>query len=82
MKPTDKSEVDVVCIYCPEADHCYYVRPQEFGHSVTLRLTPSANGQQRGVNRAADFRSFPDTPGDLRRCEVSPRQDGRRPRHV
>jgi hypothetical protein len=27
MKPSDKSEFDVLCIYCPETDACYYVQP-------------------------------------------------------
>ena len=61
MKPSDKSEVDVVCIYCPETDDCYYLRPVNYRHSVTLRVTPSKNGQQRGVLPAARFRTFPVT---------------------
>jgi hypothetical protein len=61
MKPSDKSEVDVVCIYCPETDDCYYLRPVDYRHSVTLRVTPSKNGQQRGVLPAATFRTFPVT---------------------
>ncbi|MGH3457858.1 group I intron-associated PD-(D/E)XK endonuclease [Aeromicrobium sp.] len=59
MKPSDKSEVDVVCIYCPETDDCYYLRPVDYRQSVTLRVTPSRNGQQRGVLPAARFRTFP-----------------------
>ena len=61
MKPSDKSEVDVVCIYCPETDACYYLRPQDYRQSVTLRVTPSRNGQERGVLPAANFRTFPAT---------------------
>lgn len=63
MKPSDKSEVDVVCIYCPETDACYYLRPVDFRQSVTLRVTPSKNGQQRGVLPAARFRPFPNPAG-------------------
>jgi PD-(D/E)XK endonuclease len=59
MKPSDKSEVDVLCIYCPETDDCYYLRPVDYRQSVTLRVTPSKNGQERGVLLAADFRGFP-----------------------
>ncbi|TXL61938.1 group I intron-associated PD-(D/E)XK endonuclease [Aeromicrobium terrae] len=59
MKPTDKAEVDVVCIYCPETDHCYYLRPADFRQSVTLRVAPSKNGQQRGIQTAELFRAFP-----------------------
>ena len=59
--PLDKGEVDVVCIYCPESDACYYLRPQDHGQSVTLRVVPSRNGQQHGVLFASAFRSFPAT---------------------
>lgn len=59
-KPSDKSEVDVTCIYCPETDACYYLRPHDHGKSVTLRVTPSRNGQERGVLLAATYRDFPE----------------------
>ena len=59
MKPSDKSEVDVMCIYCPETDDCYYLRPGDYRQSVTLRVTPTKNGQQRGVLLAESFRTFP-----------------------
>ena len=63
MKPSDKSQVDVTCIYCPDTDTCYYFKPQEHGQSVTLRVVPSRNGQQHGVLQAAGFRRFPETLG-------------------
>ena len=59
MKPSDKSEVDVVCIYCPETDECYYLRPADHRQSVTLRVAPSKNGQQRGVLPAETYRALP-----------------------
>lgn len=60
MKPTDKTAVDVVCIYCPETDECYYVRPTSYRASVTLRITPTKNGQRSGVVDARAFRSLAD----------------------
>jgi PD-(D/E)XK endonuclease len=57
--PMDKEAIDIVCIYCPETDECYYVRPGEHGTSVTLRITPSRNGQLTGVLYAAAFRDLP-----------------------
>ena len=24
----DKDEVDIYCIYCPDTDECYYLRPE------------------------------------------------------
>ena len=38
MTPMDKGAIDTVCIYCPETDECYYVRPDAHGTSVTLRI--------------------------------------------
>jgi len=58
--PTDKSAIDVVCIYCPETDECYYIRPDDHRASVTLRVAPSRNGQRSGVLDAATFRSLRD----------------------
>jgi hypothetical protein len=57
--PMDKAAIDTVCIYCPETDECYYVRPDAHGTSVTLRIAPSRNGQQAGVLDAAAFRELP-----------------------
>ena len=59
MKPSDKSEIDLLCIYCPETDACYYLRPADHGISVTLRIAPAKNGQQVGVLPAAKFRRVP-----------------------
>jgi len=58
-RPVDKAEIDVICVYCPETDHCYYVRPALHGSSVTLRIAPSRNGQKAGVLIAASFRMIP-----------------------
>lgn len=71
MKPSDKAEVDVLCIYCPETDSCYYLRPQDHGKSVTLRVAPSKNGQERGVMLAADFRRFPVPSGQTGACGLT-----------
>jgi hypothetical protein len=57
--PMDKDVIDIVCIYCPETDQCYYVRPGAHGASVTLRITPSKNGQQEGVLYADACRELP-----------------------
>jgi hypothetical protein len=74
MTPMDKGTIDIVCIYCPETDECYYVRPDAHGTSVTLRIVPSRNGQQAGVLDAAAFRDyrgqFPADP--QRKCSREP----------
>lgn len=61
VQALDKRDVDVVCIYCPDTRACYYVDPKGFGRSVSLRVTPSRNGQERYVLRADAFRRIPDS---------------------
>jgi|SRR5581483_1757315 len=58
-RPIDKSQIDVICMYCPETDECYYVRPAFHRSSVALRVTPSRNGQRTGILLAGAFRSMP-----------------------
>lgn len=58
-KPMDKNEIDVVAIYCPDTDKCYYLDPQDFPSSATLRITPPKNGQATGVHLADSFLKFP-----------------------
>lgn len=62
----DPGAVDVICIYCPDTDQCYYVR-QPFAQHVTLRFAPSLNGQVLGVRMADDHRRFnpEDSPGSV-----------------
>ncbi|QZT61193.1 group I intron-associated PD-(D/E)XK endonuclease [Mycolicibacterium austroafricanum] len=59
ITPMDKKAVDLVCVYCPETDECYYISPSAHGVSVTLRIAPSKNGQLAGVLNAAAFRDLP-----------------------
>lgn len=58
--PMDKSEVDVVAIYCPDTDGCYYVRPSEHGQSITIRVLPARNNQARGVIHGSALRTLPE----------------------
>jgi hypothetical protein len=59
MKPVDKAEIDALCIYCPDTEECYYVRPGDHNEVVTLRVAPARNGQQFGVRLASQFRRLP-----------------------
>ena len=54
--PVKRSEVDVVAIYCPDTNGCYYVT--EFGDSISLRLTPTKNGQKKGVLLAEEHQAL------------------------
>jgi PD-(D/E)XK endonuclease len=53
----DSHEVDLIAVYCPDTDGCYYVRADGCGRSVTLRITPSKNNQLIGVLPAERYRS-------------------------
>ena len=57
--PVDKDEVDLFCVYCPDTDECYYLNPNNFRSSVSLRVETSKNGQSKGVHFAADYRRAP-----------------------
>ena len=59
IKDVDKSEVDVICIYCPDADQCYYFLPWECDKSFTLRISPSLNNQSKNVKLASDYCRVP-----------------------
>ena len=55
----DKDQVDLVCVYCPDTNHCYWIDPLEFPGSVKLRLLPAANGQRKGINMADLYTQIP-----------------------
>jgi hypothetical protein len=57
--PVDKSEVDICCAYCPDTDECYYLRPENYGSTVTLRVERPKNGQRKDVRFASDYRRVP-----------------------
>jgi hypothetical protein len=58
--PMDKTEVDILCVYCPMTNDCYYVRPQDHGGHVTIRIRPSRNNQSKGVHVAEQCRRVPE----------------------
>jgi hypothetical protein len=57
--PIDKQQVDVYCVYCPDTDQCYYLKPEEFGSNATLRVEIPKNGQRDHVRFAAGYRRVP-----------------------
>ena len=58
-RPMDKESVDVVGVYCPDVDRCFYVDPSEHGGAVTLRLEPTKNHQAIGILHAELFCRLP-----------------------
>ena len=59
VRPIDKDEVDLYCVYCPQTDECYYLDPRMFGSNASLRVRAPKNNQRSNVNFAADFRRAP-----------------------
>lgn len=59
IQPIDKSEVDVIAIYCPDTQKCYYFSTNTSDISVTLRLDSPKNGQIKGIRFADEYLDFP-----------------------
>lgn len=55
---TCNDEIDVIGIYCPNTEKCYYVRPTTSSPYVVLRIVPSKNNQKKNVRNAENFRKF------------------------
>lgn len=58
-KQTDKSEIDLFCVYCPQTNECYYFDPKKYKHSFTLRVDSPKNNQKENIHFAKDFREVP-----------------------
>lgn len=58
-RPYDKNQIDIICIYCPDDDRCYYLDMNSFKDSITLRFSATKNNQNKGVNFARDFMEIP-----------------------
>jgi len=59
--PIDKGSIDLLCIYCPDTDRCYYVDPKSFRRGVVLRVEPPRNAQRKRIAWAHDFTGLPTT---------------------
>lgn len=59
-KKRQLEDFDILAVYCPDNDQLYYLRSKEFqnGRSLSLRLTPSKNGQRKGIRMAERFRKL------------------------
>jgi len=58
-KNINKTLIDIVAIYCPQTDTCYYFKPTQFGKSATLRVNMPLNNQLAGIHLAENFREVP-----------------------
>jgi hypothetical protein len=61
VKRYTAATVDWIGVYDRTTDACYYVPSAQFAEGRTylhLRVTPSRNGQRKGVRWARDFTSI------------------------
>lgn len=58
-KHVDKSLIDLMAIYCPDTHKVYYIKPEDFGINVTLRIERPKNNQTKGVFLADDYLEVP-----------------------
>ena len=58
-RKVDKRQIDVVCVYCPNTDKCYYFKSVGVNLSVTLRLVAPKNNQSKKVRFADDYTGVP-----------------------
>jgi hypothetical protein len=54
--PIDKEAVDLMCIYCPDTNKCYYIEPKRHHRTgIRLRLVGTRNNQKKHVHDAEQF---------------------------
>jgi hypothetical protein len=54
----DKQEIDLVCVFCPDTNKCYYFDPNNYGKSLALRFDKPKHNLSR-VHFASDFETIP-----------------------
>ena len=60
--PIDRTSIDVLCVYCPDTNRCYYVDPSTVATShLYLRIAPTRNYQVKHVTWADDCLELPAT---------------------
>lgn len=78
--PIDRAAIDLMCIYCPDTERCYYVDPRTIRNHLRLRVQPVRNGQIKGVRYAEDFTEIPEGCG-VSNASATPLVDATLVRH-
>ena len=58
ITPINKNDVDIIAIYCPETDLCYYIDPKKFNKSISLRIENPIN-KVGTINYSIDYLEIP-----------------------
>lgn len=59
IKKYDLDEIDLVAVFCPDTNECYYFDPKETPENITLRVDSPKNNQQKNISLAKNFLSIP-----------------------
>jgi hypothetical protein len=55
----NKAEIDLVCIYCPDTDQCYFLDPNNFKQTVRLRVVNQKSRITKQTRLAKDYKMVP-----------------------
>ncbi len=58
-KQWNKKEINLVCVFCPQTDTCYYFNPNKFHRTISLRVEMPKNNQKQGIHFAKDYQEVP-----------------------
>jgi hypothetical protein len=58
IKHSKNQEVDIVAVYCPETNKCYYIDAIEVGSSISLRVGKTKNNQSNNIKFAEDYENI------------------------
>ncbi len=53
IKLIDKNEIDIIAVFCPDTNKCYYIDPKNHNKSVYLSISKPVNNKK--INFADDF---------------------------
>lgn len=59
-KDADKNQIDLIAVYCPDTDTCYYVDPNNMQQHFALRLAQSKGRNQHEQHMAEDYTEIPE----------------------
>jgi hypothetical protein len=52
------NDFDILCIYCPDTNKCYYINRKEYISSITLRVDKPVRHQRINIRLAKDYESI------------------------
>tara|TARA_R110000868_G_scaffold397341_1_gene669992 strand:+ start:235 stop:663 length:429 start_codon:yes stop_codon:yes gene_type:complete len=56
----DRNEIDLMCIYSPDTDKCYYINPKQCNSNrFYIRISPPKSSQKAKIHMAEDYLSIP-----------------------